>query len=88
MEKAHALVMEIYKCTADFPKQELFGLVTQMRRCSSSIPANIAEGCGRLGNAELHRFLQITDLRTNWNITCYWLKISAICRKTNTQPWT
>jgi len=58
-ERAHELVLKIYKCTADFPEQELFGLVTQMRRCSSSIPANIAEGCGRLGNAELHRFLQI-----------------------------
>jgi len=58
-ERAHELVLEIYKCTGDFPKQELFGLVTQMRRCSSSIPANIAEGCRRLGNAELHRFLQI-----------------------------
>jgi four helix bundle protein len=58
-EKAHELVLQIYKCTADFPKQEVFGLVSQMRRCSSSIPANIAEGCGRLGNSELHRFLQI-----------------------------
>ncbi|HKD78686.1 MAG TPA: four helix bundle protein [Candidatus Angelobacter sp.] len=37
----------------------MFGLVSQIRRCSSSIPANIAEGCGRLGNSELHRFLQI-----------------------------
>jgi four helix bundle protein len=88
-EKAHALVLEIYKCTADFPKQELFGLVTQMRRCSSSIPANIAEGCGRLGNAELHRFLQIACGSSNeLNITCYWLKISVICRKTNTKLWT
>jgi four helix bundle protein len=58
-EKAHELVLEIYKVTADFPKHEVFGLVSQMRRCSSSIPANIAEGCGRLGNSELHRFLQI-----------------------------
>src|SRR5215831_4072934 len=59
-EKAHELVLQIYKCSADFPKQEIFGLVSQMRRCSSSIPANIAEGCGRLGNSELHRFLQIS----------------------------
>ncbi|HKF23536.1 MAG TPA: four helix bundle protein [Candidatus Angelobacter sp.] len=58
-ERSHELVLEIYKCTADFPKQEVFGLVSQMRRCSSSIPANIAEGYGRLGNSELHRFLQI-----------------------------
>src|SRR6476646_629911 len=58
-ERAHELVLETYRLTADFPKHELIGLVSQMRRCSSSIPANIAEGCGRLGNSELHRFLQI-----------------------------
>jgi four helix bundle protein len=43
-----------------FPKHELFGLAGQIRRCAASIPANIAEGCGRLGNAELHRFLQMS----------------------------
>jgi four helix bundle protein len=59
-EKAHEFVLEIYRLTSGFPKHELFGLVSQMRRCSSSIPANIAEGCGRLGNSELHRFLQIS----------------------------
>lgn len=58
-EKAHDLVLETYRFTAGFPKHEMFGLVSQMRRCSASIPANIAEGCGRLGNAELHKFLQI-----------------------------
>lgn len=57
--KAHELVLAIYRATETFPKHEMFGLVSQIRRCSSSIPANIAEGCGRLGNAELHRFLQI-----------------------------
>ncbi|HKR95883.1 MAG TPA: four helix bundle protein [Candidatus Angelobacter sp.] len=45
--------------TDGFPRHELFGITSQIRRCSSSIPANIAEGCGRLGNSELHRFLQI-----------------------------
>ena len=58
-ERAHEFVLETYRLTSNFPKHELFGLVSQMRRCSSSIPANIAEGCGRMGNAELHRFLQI-----------------------------
>jgi four helix bundle protein len=58
-QKAHAMVLSSYKATAGFPKHELFGLVSQIRRCSSSIPANIAEGCGRIGNSELHRFLQI-----------------------------
>lgn len=58
-EKAHGFVLSAYRATDAFPKHEVFGLVSQIRRCSSSIPANIAEGCGRLGNSELHRFLQI-----------------------------
>jgi len=58
-EKAHQMTLTAYKATAAFPKHELFGLTSQIRRCSSSIPANIAEGCGRIGNSELHRFLQI-----------------------------
>jgi len=53
------LTLSAYKITTGFPKHELVGLASQIRRCSSSIPANIAEGCGRMGNAELHRFLQI-----------------------------
>ena len=58
-EKGHALALACYSATDSFPKQEVFGLVSQIRRSASSIPANIAEGCGRRGNAELHRFLQI-----------------------------
>lgn len=58
-EKAHTLVLACYATAKAFPKEEIFGLVSQIRRASSSIPANIAEGCGRRGNAELHRFLQI-----------------------------
>lgn len=58
-EKGHELTLASYQLTRDFPKQEVFGLTSQIRRCSASIPANIAEGCGRMGNAELHRFLQI-----------------------------
>jgi four helix bundle protein len=58
-KKAHQLTLQAYRITEAFPKHELFGLASQIRRCSSSIPANIAEGCGRLGNSELHRFLQI-----------------------------
>jgi four helix bundle protein len=57
--KAHAVTLSVYRATADFPREELFGLTSQMRRCSASIGANIAEGCGRRGNAELHRFLRI-----------------------------
>ena len=58
-DKGHQLTLAAYKITGGFPRHELFGLTSQIRRCSSSIPANIAEGCGRLGNSELHRFLQI-----------------------------
>lgn len=58
-EKAHELTLACYALTTAFPKQEMFGLVSQIRRSASSIPANIAEGCGRRGNAELHRFLQM-----------------------------
>jgi len=56
-ERAHALTLAIYKATAGFPREELFGITSQMRRSSSSIAANIAEGCGRTGNGEFHRFL-------------------------------
>lgn len=58
-EKSHLLTLEIYKTTSLFPKDELYGLVSQMRRSSSSIPTNIAEGCGRESNIELNRFLTI-----------------------------
>jgi four helix bundle protein len=58
-EKGHIMTLTAYRVTTGFPKHELFGLVSQIRRCSASIPANIAEGCGRVGNTELHRFSQI-----------------------------
>ena len=57
--KSHQLVLSIYKVVAAFPKDEVYGMTSQMKRAASSIPANIAEGCGRSGNAELVRFLQI-----------------------------
>jgi four helix bundle protein len=58
-EKAHKLTLAVYKYTATFPKNELYALTSQIRRSCASIPANIAEGCGRQGDAELARFLQI-----------------------------
>jgi four helix bundle protein len=58
-EKAHSLVIEIYRVTNNFPKSETFGLTSQIRRASASIPANIAEGCGRDGEADFARFLQM-----------------------------
>ena len=56
-ERAHALTLAIFECTKAFPREELFGITSQMRRSSASIAANIAEGCGRTGNGEFHRFL-------------------------------
>jgi four helix bundle protein len=59
-ETAHQLTMAIYKCTASFPDNERFGLTTQMRRAAASIPANIAEGCGRRSDNELGRVVRIS----------------------------
>ena len=58
-EKAHGLTLAVYQATTAFPQDEQFGLTSQIRRCCASIPANIAEGCGRSGSSELARFLQI-----------------------------
>ena len=58
-KRSHLLTLEIYKVTKRFPKEELFGLTSQMRRSVYSIPTNIAEGCGRNSNAQLVNFLQI-----------------------------
>ena len=59
-EKAHQLALALYKSTKNFPKEELYGLTSQIRRSSMSIPTNIAEGCGRNTDAEFDRFLQIS----------------------------
>jgi four helix bundle protein len=58
-EKAHDMVLRIYQVSASFPKEERYGLVDQLRRAAVSVPANIAEGCGRGTDADFARFLQI-----------------------------
>jgi four helix bundle protein len=57
--KAHQLALCVYQRTRTFPREELLGLTSQVRRASASIGANIAEGCGRRSDAEFKRFLQI-----------------------------
>ena len=58
-EDAHLLTLEIYKITKTFLREELFALTNQLRRAVSSIPSNIAEGCGRGSNKDYANFLQI-----------------------------
>jgi four helix bundle protein len=78
-EKSHRLTLDVYASSKAFPRDEMFGLTSQMRRSSASIGMNIAEGCCRKGDAEMVRFLQIAmgqpaNLSTNfcslmiWNI--------------------
>ncbi len=58
--KAHAFVLALYRETKHFPRDERFGLTSQLRRGATSIASNIAEGCGRRGDADFARFLQMS----------------------------
>lgn len=60
-KKAHAWVLQIYKLTENFPKQEIFGLTSQLRRSAVSVPANFAEGFRKLGLADKVRFYNISQ---------------------------
>lgn len=53
------MALSVYKATLSFPREEIYGLLSQLRRAASSVPANIAEGCGCDGNREFTRFLGI-----------------------------
>ncbi len=64
-KKAMVLAKDIYTATANYPQSEIYGLVSQMRRCVISIPSNIAEGYGRSTNKELVHFLYISLGSTN-----------------------
>jgi four helix bundle protein len=56
---AHEFVLLVYRATRTFPKEERFELTSQLRRASTSIPTNIAEGCGKRGGRELRRYLDM-----------------------------
>ncbi len=58
-KRSHLLTLKIYQVTKSYPREELFGLISQMRRSSSSIPTNIAEGCGRNTIPQLKHFCEI-----------------------------
>ena len=60
-QKAHALVLRVYEVTKAFPKEELFGLTSQMRRAAVSVPANIAEGFSKKGNPDKARIMNISQ---------------------------
>ncbi|WP_455392252.1 four helix bundle protein [[Eubacterium] cellulosolvens] len=71
---SHKLVVNVYKLTKEFPKNELYGLVSQLRRAATSIPANIAEGNGKQNVKEYIRFLYAA--KSSSNETRYFLLLS------------
>ncbi len=58
-QRAYALALDVYRASRQFPREEIYSLTSQVRRCSISIPSNIAEGCGRQTDADFKRFLHI-----------------------------
>lgn len=64
-QEAHQAVLKIYKLSEDFPKTEIFGITSQLRRAAVSMPCTIAEGCGRYTSKDFANFLQIALGSTN-----------------------
>lgn len=58
-EKSHYISLEVYKLTKNYPKEELFNITSQLRRAITSVPTNLAEGCGRGSDKDFKRFVQI-----------------------------
>jgi four helix bundle protein len=72
--KAHELVLRVYQASGTFPKEERFGIISQVRRAAASIPANIAEGFGRRSTRDFVRYLDIAG--GSLEETRYFLRLS------------
>jgi four helix bundle protein len=59
-QKSNQLALDIYKITSSFPKEEMYGIISQLRRAALSVPTNIVEGYARKGDKELNRFINIS----------------------------
>ena len=80
-QRAHSMTLDLYRKTKSFPREELYGLSNQIRRAAASIGANIAEGCGRDGKAELGRFLRSRSARPANFSTTFCLPVTChMCR--------
>ena len=77
--KAHKNVLQIYKLTKTFPKEEQFGITSQIRRAATSVPTNIAEGCGKFTQKDFANFLECSCLRVGY-LTFFF---EPTCRKMN-----
>ncbi|MFH1098747.1 MAG: four helix bundle protein [Candidatus Uhrbacteria bacterium] len=73
--QARAFVNVIYRTTRSFPKDELFGLVSQLRRAALSITSNIAEGSDRKSDVEFRRYLRISLTSINETISCFYIAL-------------
>ena len=84
--KAHNLTLELYRISRQFPREEIYGITSQLRRAAVSIGANMAEGRGRRTSTELARFVKLPWVRpASLIITSCSLAISGLWRPTNSQ---
>jgi four helix bundle protein len=89
-QEAMKLAKVVYKLTGGFPKEEVYGLSSQMRRAAVSVPSNIAEGAARASNLEFIHFLYIalgslSELETQWLLTKE-LELTSTLQETSIDP--